>query len=184
MIKNALLTALIMSCLNACGEISYKMGGSARDIENAHAACRGVAEAELNQCLEKQGWKVQKFDDMDLFAVASASDNRAQTPPLPNASQTEKTEYAENTKPAQANTEHKIERSSEQATANIDPMQLYKINSWWKFGASDKSLLTDSNACAATLGEAHKPDMTNQTYTRSFVICMHNKGWKALKAAK
>ncbi|MFA6040591.1 MAG: hypothetical protein WC733_03730 [Methylophilus sp.] len=183
MIKNALLTALIISCLSACGEISYKMGGSARDVENAHASCRGVAEAELNQCLEKQGWKVQKFDDMDLFAVASVSDNRAQVKPsstTESVTQTAKTEYEENAKSEPA----KVAQKPEPAIPHEDPMQLYKINSWWKFGASDKSLMTDSNACTATLGDAHKPDMSNQTYTRSFVICMHNKGWQALKAIK
>lgn len=62
--------------ISACGEISYKRGASVRDIDNAHAACRGVPEEDFSACLQKQGWEIQKFDDSELFAETSVTDNR------------------------------------------------------------------------------------------------------------
>jgi hypothetical protein len=62
--------------ISACGEVSYKRGASVRDIENAHAACRGIPEENFSACLQKQGWEIQKFDDSELFAEASVTDNR------------------------------------------------------------------------------------------------------------
>jgi hypothetical protein len=65
--------------ISACGEVSYKRGASVRDIEMAHAACRGVPESAFSACLQKQGWEIQKFDDSDLFAEVSVTDNRGAT---------------------------------------------------------------------------------------------------------
>jgi hypothetical protein len=175
--KNALLLAAISTTLISCGEFSYKRGGSGTDIENAHKACRGVSESELSQCLEKQGWEVQKFEDQELFAVATMEDNRMQDKPR-------------SLSPADKGSNQMGETASEIAKKTIpepektDPMQRYKINSWWKFGASDKRMTSDMSECSTKLGDTHQPDMVNQTYTRLFIICMHDKGWQALKATK
>lgn len=175
--KNALLLATISTIMISCGEFSYKRGGSATDIENAHKACRGVAESELSQCLEKQGWEVQKFEDQELFAVATMEDNRMQDKPRPLS-------------PTAKDSNQMMEAASAEVKKSIpesektDPMQRYKINSWWKFGASDKKMTSDMSECSNTLGDTHLPDMVNQTYTRLFIICMHDKGWQALKAIK
>jgi hypothetical protein len=175
--RNVLLLAVASTILMSCGEFSYKRGGSAADIANAHKACRGVAESELSQCLEKQGWEVQKFDDQELFAVASVEDNRMQDKPRPSSSATKASDQTE------AATATEVQKTNPEPE-NTDPMQRYKINSWWKLGASDKKMTSDMNECSTTLGEAHQPDMVNQTYTRLFVICMHDKGWQALKTIK
>lgn len=50
-------------------------------------------------------------------------------------------------------------------------------------GADRDALAGDTNDCVATLGAAHKPNATTQQVTRGFVVCMHAKGWKALRAA-
>jgi hypothetical protein len=76
-INNKLILIIGLSMLiSACGEVSYKRGASVRDIDNAHAACRGVPEEDFSACLQKQGWEIQKFDDSELFAEASVIDNR------------------------------------------------------------------------------------------------------------
>jgi hypothetical protein len=175
MIKNALLTALIMSCLSACGEISYKMGGSARDVENAHAACRGVAEADLSLCLEKQGWKPQKFDDEDLFAVASVTDNR----PSANINSAK----VKPTIQTEQNTVNVVEEKTVPsliADKPINDNKTYHINSWWKMGGSDKQLNADMQTCSQSLDQEHVPDMKQQIYTRLFIVCMREHGWMAL----
>jgi hypothetical protein len=175
--KNVLLLAVISAILMACGEFSYKRGGSAADIENAHKACRGVTESELSNCLEKQGWEVQKFEDQELFAVASVDDNRMQDKPRSSSSTTKTSNQAVEVTSAEL-------KKAMPEPEKTDSMQRYKINSWWKFGASDKKMTSDMNECSITLGEAHQPDIVNQTYTRLFVICMHDKGWQALKTIK
>jgi hypothetical protein len=80
------LIALIATLLSGCGaEIAYKQGASARDLQANKAACQQAAtEAAFNQCLEDNGWAVQKLgekwlSDDDLFATASVSDNKQVT---------------------------------------------------------------------------------------------------------
>ena len=62
------------------------------------------------------------------------------------------------------------------------PLAVYTISSGWKIGAGREALAADTNDCVATLGEAHKPNAKTQQVTRGFVVCMHGKGWKALRA--
>lgn len=197
----------------ACGEISYKRGASVRDIETAHKACRGVPESAFSDCLQKQGWEIQKFDDSDLFAEVSVTDNRG-TPPA-KAEQSAFVEVQENTntnsvvenkttpKNNAAQTEiGEVSKSSEVTTTvtkasvaegkvaaqpsptPVDPLKTYNINSWWKFGGTHAHLKKDQSECVAKLGEVHQPNMATQTYTRGLIECLHKNGWKALKAMK
>lgn len=203
----------ILTC--ACGEVSYKRGASVRDVENAHKACRGVDESAFSECLKKQGWEIQKFDDSGLFAEVSVTDNRG-TPPAKN-DQSAFVEVQDNDSSHHATSKDKIERkttpsaespensdigktpeltpssketvvetktASKPTSAPVDPLKTYKINSWWKFGGTPEHLKRDQNNCIATLGEAHQPDMSTQTYTRGLIECLHKNGWKALKAIK
>ena len=62
------------------------------------------------------------------------------------------------------------------------PLDLYTISSWWKIGADREALAADTNECVTALGGAHKPNAKTQQVTRGFVVCMHGKGWKALRA--
>ncbi len=68
------------------------------------------------------------------------------------------------------------------ASPAANPLDLYAISSWWKIGAGREVLAADTNECVAQLGEAHKPLAKTQQVTRGFVVCMHDKGWKALRA--
>lgn len=211
---NKSLIIIALACIEvACGEVSYKRGASVRDVESAHKACRGVSEAEFSACLQKQGWEIQKFDDSDLFAEVSVTDNRG-TPPA-KAEQSAFVEVQENTHtnsvvknestPENSAVQPKVgevSKSSEISTteakasvaapkpavqpspAPVDPLKTYKINSWWKFGGTPDHLKRDQSHCVATLGEAHQPDMAAQTYTRGLIECLHKNGWKALKAMK
>lgn len=65
-----------------------------------------------------------------------------------------------------------------------DPLDLYKINSWWKIGAGLEANERDIKACAMSLGDGHQPDAKQQLFTRAMLMCMKEKGWRALKAAK
>ena len=62
------------------------------------------------------------------------------------------------------------------------PLDIYTISSWWKIGADREAQAADTNECVTALGEAHKPNAKTQQVTRGFVVCMHGKGWKALRA--
>lgn len=199
--KHIIIIALAMIEF-ACGEVSYKRGASVRDIESAHKACRGVPESAFSECLQKQGWEVQKFDDSELFAETSVTDNRG-TPPAKHEKTMEE-ELQETASPVNSDahvtssaTTAKAESktvaagtisapsaAAKPAPVPVDPLKTYKINSWWKFGATPARLKADQNNCVATLGEAHQPDMVTQTYTRGLIECLHKNGWKALKAIK
>lgn len=62
------------------------------------------------------------------------------------------------------------------------PLDVYTISSWWKMGADREALAADTQVCVSELGAAHKPNAVTQQVTRGFVVCMHDKGWKALRA--
>ncbi len=210
-LKKIILIIVLPLAASGCGEVSYKRGASVRDVETAHAACRGVSESEFSNCLQQQGWEIQKFDDSDLFAETSVTDNRGTPPEKAEKSAFVEVQAATNTNSvveSEAAQTIQLEQTKQTAASNtneattspasatvveaktttkttptpVDPLKTYKINSWWKFGGTPAHLKTDQSNCVATLGEAHQPDMSTQTYTRGLIECLHKNGWKALKA--
>lgn len=165
----------------------------------------------MEQCLEAQGWSVYQFDDMDLFAEASESkeglggravDSAFVTVEEPETSvknnlPTTTNKVPEKAAPAEPmNTEKNTSQQKKAATTSAlvkstdktakkeapSPYKTYKVSSWWQWGAGQKALEKDLAACETSLGEKHKPDFSQQLVTRGFVVCMYQKGWKALKS--
>lgn len=148
---------IVTSGLSGCGEISYKRGGSAQDVSQAHAMCRGT-DNEFSKCLAQQGWD-------PLFAAVSVTDNR----PNPTLTSYEtKKDTSERGAPAPS-------------TINDGPNVSYNINSWWKMGAGPEALNIDQQSCETALGARYKPDYLTNTFKRAFLICMHDKGWITLR---
>ena len=188
--KKLLWMAMATLLVSGCGELSYKRGASTQDLEAAKAACRSAgSDKATEQCLEDQGWTVKKLDDVDLFATVGISpDNR-------NPSAFTIPAFVPVT-PAVASGSSVVSSAAPQAapptqpTAPVappppppaSPMDLYTISSWWKIGADREAQAADTNECVTALGEAHKPNAKTQQVTRGFVVCMHGKGWKALRA--
>ncbi|MFV1922765.1 MAG: hypothetical protein ACMZ63_09190 [Methylotenera sp.] len=93
---------LIISLLTACGaEIAYKRGATGRDFQSEKAACqKATTEQALNQCLEENGWAIQKLDgatfsDDELFATASVTDDNRITAPKEKTKSLQTTEKLE-----------------------------------------------------------------------------------------
>jgi hypothetical protein len=132
--KAIISLGLIISLLTACGaEIAYKRGATGRDFQSEKAACqKATTEQALNQCLEDNGWAIQKLDgstfsDDELFATASVTeDNRItaqkEKAPLLNTTETLETEVAkQDAIQAKEKTEATIEtKSSDKAKAAPD----------------------------------------------------------------
>lgn len=199
---------LAMSLITGCGaEIAYKQGASARDLQANKAACQDAAtEAALHQCLEKNGWAVQKLgeqwlSDDDLFATVSSTDNDHITKKPKKAEGLKTTDSIKiEDVPAKTQTSNKVSNKETvvvvkktidriepetvkaetpvKPTANI--LETYEIKSWWKMGGGPALLEQNMNECSATLGEAHQPDKKTFTFTRGFAICMREKGWRGL----
>ena len=176
--KKIVWTTLLMLLISGCGELSYKRGASTQDLEAAKRACQSAgSEKAAEQCLRDQGWTVKKLDDAELFATVGVSpDNRNPSavttpefvPVIPAATPSPPTAAASAT--------------SAPVPPPASPLDIYTISSWWKIGADREALAADTNDCVATLGSAHKPNAMTQQVTRGFVVCMHAKGWKALRA--
>src|SRR5450830_319875 len=165
-------TILIASCLlSACGEFAYKRGASASDLQAARKACaeQGDSPVIMEQCLTDQGWTVKPLDKMNpLLATAGISDNRTGQL-IPQESKQNKDSKQNST----------AENSAE-APKPADPLDSFKISSWWKTGADANALKTGINECVATLGEAHRPAPGSLNATRGLLLCMRAKGWFAL----
>lgn len=195
---NKFLWMAMLLLVSGCGELSYKRGASTQDLEAAKKACQTAGnDKAAERCLEDQGWTVKKLDDIDLFATAGVSpDNRnpgafvtpefvpvvpanptAAAPsavvsvaPLPSAAALA---------PA---AERPVQPPASPSAPTTSPLDVYTISSWWKMGADREALAADTRGCVEALGPAHKPNDTTQQVTRGFVVCMHHKGWKALRA--
>lgn len=189
---------VMLLLVSGCGELSYKRGASTQDLESAKKACQSAgSEQAAERCLEDQGWTVKKLDDIDLFATAGVSaDNRN-----PSAFVTPEFVPVVPAKPAAAApsavgsaaplpsvaavapaAERPVQPPVSPPAPATSPLDVYTISSWWKMGADREALAADTQDCVATLGPAHKPNDTTQQVTRGFVVCMHAKGWKALRA--
>lgn len=205
--KSLTLLLLSSSLLSACGEFSYKRGATPRDLEMTKKTCQSAgSEAAIEKCLEDNGWVVQKLDALDnfeLFATTSESDNRtgstAETTPNTNKTKSNSVfidaEKAEANPPAVEKPVVTPQKQAEVVQKNntpvvetpkpaptTDPLDTFKINSWWKIGAGRDPLEADIKSCVTKLGEAHQPDSKTQMMTRGLILCMKDKGWRALRA--
>lgn len=186
----------LLLCLSVlligCGEFSYKRGATGKDLADTKKLCQSESlkgDIEVNECLKKNGWTVHQLNDMDLFAVASVSSNRQNgtkddLPTLVKEAETAiQTENSvQPTTPAtQQAGETKTVAPTKAVVKSANPLDTYSISSWWKMGSNRANLETDMQSCETELGEAHKPDHKNQTFTLGMIVCMHQKGWKALK---
>lgn len=148
------------------------------------------------------------FSDDELFATASVTeDNRmaAPSPKKPATIQTTESLKAEEvvtksdektklpvTAPTNKSTKPRIDTSraatpnkpttTTRPTSKPKPslFDTYVIKSWWKMGGTPSLLESNMNECTATLGEAHTPNKKTFTFTRAFVICLREKGWRGL----
>ncbi|HEY0267815.1 MAG TPA: hypothetical protein VGC12_01135 [Methyloradius sp.] len=162
-------TVLILAAclLSGCGEFAYKRGANAADLQATRKACaaQGDSPVVMEQCLADNGWTVKPMDKMDpLLATVGISDNRTGKL-IPK-------EVKEGVTP---------EISAEPAKP-ADPLDSFKISSWWKTGADANALKSGINECVATLGEAHRPAPGSLNATRGLLMCMRTKGWYALAA--
>lgn len=184
--KTAMLPLLAATfLLPACGgEFAFKRGASADDLASAKAACQAKgSEAAMEKCLEQHGWLVHKMDggaplDEAPVATMAASDNRTGAPVVSGSG-------SDQAAPDQAaGTTGAGTPPAETGGGALpkDPLDVFKVSSWWKMGGSESALKSDVDGCVATLGEAHKPDSAMQQATRGLLVCMRQKGWYALQA--
>ncbi len=203
--------ALLTTLISGCGaEIAYKQGASARDLQANKAACQDAkTESALHQCLEDNGWAVQRLgeqwlSDDDLFATASETDNNHPITKTKKAETLKTTESilveeppktAEVIKSASSKKATVTAPESDKAKPNVikaetvvkpqpDLFETYEIKSWWKMGGNPKQLEQNMDECRASLGKAHEPDKKTFTFTRGFAICMREKGWRGLITQK
>lgn len=199
---------ILIALLAACGELSYKRGGSQQDIDRAHQACRGSGD-QLAACLAEHGWQKPEVDAMDpLFATIDVKDNHQEIISKPSpfievapgkqekkaapvaAKNTQSHTTAKNTAPVEiptADTRASKEEKTEPAnrsTINDGPDVEYAINSWWKMGAFPQQLKQDQLSCEKELGPDYLPDYQTQTFKRAFVVCMHDLVWMAIRNLK
>ncbi|MDL2339610.1 MAG: hypothetical protein QFE16_17390 [Pseudomonadota bacterium] len=189
--KKFLWVGMIAWMASGCGELSYKRGASANDLELATKSCESAGdEKAVTQCLQGNGWVVRKLDDIDLFAAASVNPdhrNLVAGASVGTASSTVPAGHAASDKAGSEN--HDVNRTvSTEAIGqsltpppSTSPLDVYTVSSWWKTGAGRESLERDTGECVERLGEAHKPDHKTQQVSRGLVVCMHEKGWKALR---
>jgi len=188
--------------LNGCGEFAYKRGANVADLENTKKNCmaKGGDAAAIDKCMEDSGWVVQKFNEPDPVMEATYNpDNRNVTKPVSNSAPvvSESASTAKNIKstdsnstgsdkPHQGTAKENIQAASitepQVAPKPANPLDTFKISSWWKMGGSPESMKTAIEECVSTLGEAHRPDIKTQDTTRGMLICMRDKGWRGLRA--
>ena len=181
MIEPGQIRTLFLACalllalpLSGCGELAYKRGANASDLEAAKKICREKGSGAVNeQCMADSGWTVQnlgRMEPLDADPVIEAS-------VIPSDRRIENVTSA-------APSAQRAEVPASAATRKPDMMDTFKVSSWWKAGSGADSLKSDTEECVARLGEAHRPVQTQQTQTatRGLLLCMKEKGWSALRA--
>lgn len=166
-IRITLLPIVITCLLAGCGaEFAYKRGATAADLKKQKAHCQSASSpTALNQCLEKAGWTVLDQSDEDLFITPSVTSKNARVKQTATPEATIK--------------QAEIKQTEKQAT-KPSLLDTYVIKSWWKMGANGDALSRDMNSCETQLSEAHQPNKKTFTFTRAYVMCMRENGWRAL----
>lgn len=167
---------LTASCLllASCGEFSFKRGAGVADLEMAKRQCAAESGgAGLAACLKRQGWIVGNLqkpaldEDEPVLRATYREDPRGPAAAEPSATApASKTPANQPAPPPVAS----------------NPLDIYRVNSWWKAGGSPAALEADTAQCVRMLGEAHRPDRTSGNSTRGLLHCMRGHGWYALQA--
>ncbi len=209
--KNLLLNIALLTMLASCGELSYKTGAGAVDLERDKNLCKtNQSNVELSSCLEAKGWAMKNLNEISLFDHLSlkedvddskgaskvqstqalsiekiALENTTLKPQDAHPIETRQTKKSEDFSVAQSGATEanptNISEVKKAVTANATDQ--FKVNSWWKLGAKNNAFSEDSAACHAKLGEEHAPNNALQQYTAAFLICMRDKNWKAAAQA-
>ncbi|WP_438969824.1 hypothetical protein [Methylophaga sp.] len=161
----------LVSALTACGgEFSYKRGASVQDLQNQKTDCDGNnrSEEEVNKCLKDNGWIVVDMDsDYSL---------------KPRKLKTLSTTYSKSQGDPFAVEETLAMEEASEATVTEDPLDVIKVNSWWKAGAGPEQLYQNGDACLESLGEDYKANANFSEVSLGIAYCMEDKGWRALLA--
>lgn len=170
--------------MSGCGEFSYKRGATAQDLVKAKKTCESLAQdtsgnnqAQLEACMQQQGWTVQHLDDDKLFATASYNPSNPNQVAAPANSENDN-----QTPPDRSLATDAKAKNNETAAVAPNPLDTYAINSWWKIGSSAVEMQAAIDSCVATLGDAHQPNVQTGQVTRGLVVCMREKGWWALRS--
>ncbi|MDI1298465.1 hypothetical protein [Methylotenera sp.] len=172
---SALLTALLLS---ACGELAYKRGATANDLASMKKTCatKDSAKEAVAKCMSDNGWTVQNLDVADPIAsMQSEADPVIEATEDKDNRQTAKPQLV--SKPNTTNTENSVPQESKPA----DPMDTFKISSWWKLGGSPDNLKSSIQECVKSVGEAHEPNVQSKKVTRGLLLCMQKKDWHGLR---
>ena len=172
------ILALVILLFGGCGEIAYKRGANSSDLETAKKTCREqwADSAVVEKCMADSGWIVQnlkRIESLDADPVVDASVIPSNVRIENAASATPGNRGSEKFDSAQSSTSVK---------KKPDMLDTFKISSWWKTGSGADSLQSDTAACVATLGEAHRSNHQTQTASRGLLLCMKEKGWSGLRA--
>ena len=176
-----LLLAALLS--GGCGELAYKRGASAGDLEAAKKSCQvnaGDATA-IEKCMADKGWAIQDLDKMEPLDADPVIEATA----LPSQQRIENAASLPPARPAAENAAPALSVASPAAMdvkKAPDMLDTFKVSSWWKTGSGAASLQADTEACVARLGEAHRPNQQTQMVTRGLLLCMKEKGWSGLRA--
>jgi hypothetical protein len=167
-----LLLAALLS--GGCGELAYKRGASAGDLEAAKKSCQANAgdATAIEQCMAEQGWAIHDLDKMEPLDEA---DPVIEATALPGTQPIENAAGLPVAAPAAAPAAAAVKKAP-------DLLDSFKVSSWWKVGSGAASLQADTDACVTRLGEAHRPDAQTQMVTRGLLLCMKDKGWSGLRA--
>jgi hypothetical protein len=166
------LLATLLLC--GCGELAYKRGASASDLDATKKLCMAKVSAKetVLKCMTDNGWVVQNLNSAEPIATMQREGD-----PVINASVTEDNQQFKSTaNNIKINTSDKLEHSHP-----TNPMDTFKIGSWWKLGADSENLKNSIESCLITLGEAHQPDSQTKKVTRGLLLCMKEKGWHGLR---
>ena len=172
---SALLTALLLS---ACGELAYKRGATANDLAAMKKTCttKDSAKEAVAKCMSDNGWTVQNLDVAEPIAsMQSEADPVIEATEDKDNRQTAKPQLV--SKPNTTN----IENSAPQEMRPADPMDTFKISSWWKLGGSPDNLKRSIQECVKSLGDAHEQNVQSKKVTRGLLLCMQKKDWHGLR---
>lgn len=172
--QNCVLLAPLL--LLACGEIAYKRGASANDLDKTRKACaaKDSTKTAIEKCMIDNGWAFQNLESSELI-----SNMQNEPEPIIAKSITKSNSHEE----IPIITKNVTGDRTVNTPGNMkptDPMETFKIGSWWKLGGGSVNLKLSIQECVTTLGEAYQPDPQTKKVTRGLLQCMKSKGWHGL----
>jgi len=177
-----LLTPLLVA-LAGCASVTFKRGASPDSMRAAERACRSSTsgKAAYVACMRERGFFASGAEPATRGGAAAVTHVAPSVPVAAPRTPGNVPAPAPAVAPAAVAVDPPVAGQNEvpaEVPAELDPLDLIDVASWWRLGGSAADLDKATDRCVEELGEKHRPEPGSRAVTAAMYDCLRDVGWR------